>query len=223
MLELNASGQPRPSLPVKRPAPALPSAPAPASAPAWQVKGTPGQNLVLLPGQMHVGSQVASLRTLLGSCVAIVVWHPGRRVGGMCHFLLPQRTRRNGEALDGRYGDEAVEAMVTALRGLRAVPQECTAHLYGGADTMPDGAGVKFSVGERNIEQGWSLIDHYGFSLDGVDVGEDIPRTVNLSLSDGAVEMRRGNGRAPVLAAAAPQALPRATTPAPLASPTRRF
>jgi chemotaxis protein CheD len=55
------------------------------------------------------------------------------------------------------------------------------AHLYGGADTMSGSARLKFNIGERNIEQGWSLIDHYGFQLDGVDVGEDMPRMVALT------------------------------------------
>jgi chemotaxis receptor (MCP) glutamine deamidase CheD len=64
---------------------------------------------------------------------------------------------------------------------------------------MPEGSSLKFNVGERNIEQGWSLIDRYGFMLQGVDVGEDVPRTVTLTLASGTVEMRRGGGKAPPL------------------------
>jgi chemotaxis protein CheD len=181
----------------RRPAPA----PAPVMAPTadghWQVRGGPGQNLVLMPGQMHMGHQVASLRTLLGSCVAITLWHPTRHIGGMCHFLLPQRQRRPGEPTDGRYGDETVAEMVKVLTALGTQPQEYVAHLYGGADTMSGVSAARFNIGERNIEQGWSLIDRYGFQLDGVDVGEDIPRTVALTLATGVVTMRRGTGQAP--------------------------
>ncbi|MFN0186944.1 MAG: chemotaxis protein CheD [Aquabacterium sp.] len=169
----------------------------------WQVTGKPGEHLVLMPGQMHFGTQVASLRTLLGSCVAITLWHPGKRIGGMCHYLLPSRARKPGDALDGRYGDETLEAMIAALKLTRTAPEEYHCHLYGGADTLPEGTTLKFNVGERNIEQGWSLVDKYGFQLQGIDVGEDIPRTVTLTLADGAVDMRRGTGRAPANAAAA--------------------
>lgn len=163
----------------------------------WQLAGEPGQNIVLMPGQMHIGQQVSSVRTLLGSCVAITLWHPARRIGGMCHFLLPSRTRRAGEPADGRYGDEAVEAMVASIKALRTAPEDYVAHLYGGADTMSGVSAAKFNIGERNIEQGWTLIDKYGFRLDGVDVGEDIPRMVALSLANGTVAMRRGTGSAP--------------------------
>jgi chemotaxis protein CheD len=186
-----------PAAPVlRRPPPAAIATP-PSAKGHWQVAGEPGQNLVLMPGQMHVGQHVSSVRTLLGSCVAITLWHPARRIGGMCHFLLPSRTRRAGEPTDGRYGDEAVEAMVATLKTLRTAPEECVAHLYGGADTMSGVSAAKFNIGERNIEQGWTLIDKYGFQLDGVDVGEDIPRMVSLSLGNGSVAMRRGTGSAP--------------------------
>ena len=70
-----------------------------------------------------------SLRTLLGSCIAITIWHPGRRIGGMCHFLLPSRARRPGDALDGRYGDEAMEAMMDLLKLTQTKPSEYAAGL----------------------------------------------------------------------------------------------
>ncbi len=170
---------------------------APTAGPNWEVRARPGESLMLMPGQMHFGGEAASVRTLLGSCVAVTLWHPGKRIGGMCHFLLPARTRRGTEPLEGKYGDEALEAMVARLRLARTDPGEYEAHLYGGADTMPEVSGVKFNIGERNIEQGWTLIDRYGFQLQGVDVGEDVPRTVTLNCADGSVEMRRGTGKAP--------------------------
>lgn len=181
----------------KRPAP--PAGKGHGSA-SWQVSDTPGQIINLMPGQMYFGAHAQHVKTLLGSCVAITLWHPQRRIGGMCHFLLPSRSRAPGEAADGRYGDEAVEAMVAHLLRHGTRPQDYLAHLYGGADTMPEGSNLKFNVGERNIEQSWKLIDQHGFQLDGVDVGEDIPRTVTLTLLTGAVQMSRGKGRAPVTA-----------------------
>jgi chemotaxis protein CheD len=181
--------------------------PHPAPGPHWQVPARAGEHLVLMPGQMHFGHKAASLRTLLGSCVAVTLWHPTRHIGGMCHYLLPTRTRKAGDATDGRYGDEALEAMVQQLRKAHTEPQEYHAHLYGGADTMPEGTHLKFNVGERNIEQGWGLIDRYGFQLQGVDVGEDVPRTVTLTLASGEVQMRRGSGHAPPLQLE-PQAAP---------------
>lgn len=157
------------------------------------VAAVAGQNLSLMPGQWYFGNRPAQLRTLLGSCVAITLWHPQRRLGGMCHFLLPQRNGPATGTPDGRYGHEAVGLLVQTLLHLKTRPEEYVAHLYGGADTMPDQAGVKFNVGERNIEKGWTLIDQHGFQLDGVDVGDHVPRTVTLDMNSGQVQVRRGS------------------------------
>ena len=65
-------------------------------------------------------------------------------------------------------------------------------NLYGGADTQPGSARSELGIGERNIEAGWRLIDQYGFQLEAVDVGENIPRNVAMDLATGEVSMRRG-------------------------------
>lgn len=156
------------------------------------LRDAPTPQLTLLAGQLYHGNKVEHLRTLLGSCVSVVLWNPKQRMGGMCHYLLPGRVRAPGSPRDGRYGDEAMEMLVESIHASGGRPQDYAAHLYGGADTLPAGGGVKFNVGERNIERGWSLIDQYGFNLVNVDVGDRVPRNVALRLSDGQVEMRRG-------------------------------
>jgi len=163
----------------------------------WQLAAKPGEEVFLMPGQPHFGAQAGSLKTLLGSCVAITLWHPVKRLGGMCHFLLPSRNRPAGAALDGHYGDEALQTLLDHIGKARTEPEEYHAHLYGGADTLPEGSNLRFNVGERNIEAGWHFIDRWGFQLQGVDVGEDVPRSVRLVLASGEVEMRRGQGRPP--------------------------
>ena len=161
-------------------------------APIGVARAQRGQDLNLLPGHLYFGSEPAHIRTLLGSCVALTLWSPTRRIGGMCHFLLPSRRRPPGAPLDGRYGDEAVELLLEAVQRAGSQPTEYQTHLYGGADTMPDQAGVKFNIGERNIEQGWSLIERYGFQLLVVDVGDHVPRHVTMDMGTGEVSMRRG-------------------------------
>lgn len=157
-----------------------------------ELHALPGQKLHLLAGQLYFGHHASQVHTLLGSCVAVTLWHPQRHLGGMCHFMLPNRRRPGGIPLDGRYGDEALDMLMHAIERSGTRPQDYEAHLYGGADTMPDKSGVKFNVGERNIEQGWALIDQHGFQLQAIDVGDHVPRTVRLDLRTGSVDMQRG-------------------------------
>jgi chemotaxis protein CheD len=154
-------------------------------------RAQPGSDLLLMPGQLYFGNQPASLRTLLGSCVAITLWHPKRRIGGMCHYLLPDRNEVEAVLRDGRYAAEAVALLVEAIAHVGTRPDEYEAHLYGGADTLPGHLAHKPNIGVRNIEIGWELVDRHGFQLMGVDVGDDVPRTVRMDMRNGEVHMRR--------------------------------
>ena len=50
--------------------------------------------IFLEPGEFQFTTDPdVRLRTLLGSCVALTMWHPKCRYGAMCHFLLPSRGR----------------------------------------------------------------------------------------------------------------------------------
>ena len=155
-------------------------------------KAAPATVVTVLPGQLFFGRDI-KLKTLLGSCIGITLWHPGQRLGGMCHFMLPGRNRPPGAPLDGRYGDEAVAALVSQIAKSGTRTQDYVAHLYGGADTLPDTSRLKTTVGERNIETAWALVEQHGFQLEGVDVGDNVPRSVTLDLATGVVTMSRGN------------------------------
>ncbi len=161
------------------------------AAPA-QRAAPPPQEIMLMPGELFFGTGVPLLRTLLGSCVAVTLWNPRRQVGGMCHYLLPSRTRVPNQPRDGKFGEEAIGMLVDALLRAGTKPPDYEVHLYGGADTMPSLERSMRYVGERNIEIGWKLIDQFGFNLVGVDVGENVPRNVRMSLVTGEVQMSRG-------------------------------
>jgi chemotaxis protein CheD len=111
----------------------------------------------LQPGECVSGDARHVLRTLLGSCVSVMLWHPRGRIGVMSHFLLPERVRTRPAAfveLDPRYGDDAWLRIRELLAHHRMVPRECIAHVAGGGDMFPGrGAhGEGAQVGLRNGE-----------------------------------------------------------------------
>ena len=66
------------------------------------------KEIMLQPGEFFFGQDDTIIRTHLGSCVAITMWHPEQKRGGMCHYMLPSRARSD-DPLDGRYADEAIQ------------------------------------------------------------------------------------------------------------------
>nr|WP_297350954.1 chemotaxis protein CheD [uncultured Caldimonas sp.] len=124
--------------------------------------------VVLQPGQYFVGDARYRMRTVLGSCVSITLWHAAKRVGAMSHFLLPQRTNaHHGGPLDARYGEEALRLMLQRLFVDHGVaPRECEAKVFGGGDMFPlRDQDPGCSVGRRNGEAAHRLLLAHGIPV----------------------------------------------------------
>lgn len=135
------------------------------------------------------------VRTLLGSCVSIVLWHPEKKLGGMCHAVLPTRSQTYGE-LDGNHCPGAIQLFRLELQRTATLAGEYQAYLLGGArmslglrDTQ------KVSVGERNIESCRSLLRAAGFAIRAEHVGLSGPRRAEFNLASGEIEVLHANRR----------------------------
>jgi len=124
-------------------------------------------DLFLQPGEYFVADDGYQLRTMLGSCVSITLWSPYKRIGAMSHFLLPSRGhRKESEPLDARYGDEAMELMLSELRAQGISSNQCQAKIFGGGNMFPDYVqSTAQSVGQRNGEAALSLLNSYGIPI----------------------------------------------------------
>ena len=151
------------------------------------------RDVVLAPGGFHFGTGRERLRTLLGSCVSIVAWHPVRHIGGMCHFMLPTRGigSRQGEP-DGRYADEAMLLFASSLRRLKATPSEFEVKLVGGGSMYVSQPGANLDVAARNVEIARRLCREFGFAVSREDLAGTGHRNVVFELWNGNVWVRNG-------------------------------
>ncbi len=115
--------------------------------------------IFLQPGEHFVGDASHRIRTLLGSCVSITLWHPRHRVGAMSHFLLPSRATASGAGLDGRYGEEAMCMMLRELVSANIEPVECLGKIFGGGNMFPGQTRLDArNVGIKNGETARALL-----------------------------------------------------------------
>lgn len=145
-------------------------------------------DVFLQPGAYCLEGGSTRIRTLLGSCVALVLWHPQRLLGGMCHFLLPGRVRSDGVALDGRYADEAVELLLERIRTAGTRAQAYEARLFGGGcmfDRFDCEVRGGAQVQERNVDAGRALVRRHGFRLKAEHLGGNGHRQVILDVRSG--------------------------------------
>lgn len=152
-------------------------------------------DIFLQPGDLYFGDSETRIRTLLGSCVAITLWHPLLMVGGMCHYLLPEyRLRTVSDHLDGRYANEALLIFMQEIKKLGTHPSEYEVKLFGGGNQFP-GHATQNSLGipEKNVQAGKQLLLQHGFKLKSGDTGGTGHRNVMLDLWSGNVWMQHIN------------------------------
>ncbi len=123
--------------------------------------------IFLQPGEYYVGDATHRVRTLLGSCVSVTLWHREKRYGAMSHFLLATRAAGQGPALDARYGDEALQLMLRELTTAGVPVDECEAKLFGGGNMFPERprADDDTSVGVVNGQAARELLQAKGIRI----------------------------------------------------------
>lgn len=141
----------------------------------------------LNPGEFHFGGGSTRISTLLGSCVSITLWHPRRYIGGMCHYMLTERTRPEGAPLDGRYADEAFALFLEHVAAAGTRPSEYQAKLFGGANMLSDLAGNNIDIGRRNITFAEALLFAHHVALMSEHVGGSGRRKLHFDLWSGDV------------------------------------
>lgn len=145
--------------------------------------------IFLNAGDFHFGAAPLQLETLLGSCVTVTLWQPRRRIGGMCHFLVPSRPRSRADKLDGHFADEAFALFDAAIRKSGSKPEAFQAKLFGGGNMFPN-ARNSLNVGENNIVVARQLLKQRGIPLLAEHAGGAGHRKLIFDLNTGEVQMR---------------------------------
>lgn len=159
----------------------------------------------LQPGDIWFGSGQVRLRTILGSCVAITLWHPQRRIGGMCHFMLPEPLQlqlQRGKP-DGRYATDAMQILLRRMDACGTRPEQFEVKLFGGGRMFPSmdrlASGGVGAVQERNVEMARELAAQHGLQIKAEDLGGSGHRQVLFDIDDGAAWVKHTPLAAPSL------------------------
>jgi len=148
-------------------------------------------DIYLLPGEHAAGGADCRIRTLLGSCVSITLWHPQLRVGAMSHFVLPGASPHPELGLNGRYGDDALALMLQDLQRLGAAAGDCQAKLFGGGAMFEPGR-IPNDVGRKNGEAARSMLLAHGVKVVSESLFDACHRQIIFCVDTGEVWVRQG-------------------------------
>ena len=138
-------------------------------------------------GELMISTDTgAELVTVVGSCVAVTLYDPVLKVGGMVHIVLPS-SRHPHENSDrpSFYADTGIEALITALEKHDADPARLEACVAGGSSTLPD-----TDIGKRNTTAVLSIIEKKLIPLTLVETGGSRGRKMTFALETGQCRVR---------------------------------
>jgi chemotaxis protein CheD len=155
-------------------------------------------NVVIGVADCHVTSDPSTVLVTyaLGSCVAVSIYDPVARVGGMLHLMLPEapadaaRTGKNPYM----FADSGIPMMFREAYEKGALKGRLRVRVAGGAQIM-DEQGV-FNIGKRNCLAMRKIFWKAGVMVHAEETGGNTPRTMLLEMASGRIFLRSPDGSA---------------------------
>jgi len=128
----------------------------------------------------------------LGSCIAVALYDPISRAGGLLHFMLPESKLDRDKAAQNpfMFADTGIPLLLRALETVGGNARRMVVRLAGGARVM-DSQGV-FEIGKRNYLAARRILWKAGVMVRAEAVGGNVSRTTRLELATGRMWVREG-------------------------------
>lgn len=149
-------------------------------------------------GQWTVAAAPAKIRTLLGSCVGVVLYDRAAKLGGLAHIVLPSACG----VIDhpGKYADTAIPALIADFdRRLGGKARSrLIAKLVGGANMFQMEVNLRESsglnIGQRNQEAIEHILTQLTIPIMARDMGGTCGRRLTLDTASGIVTVKVPGG-----------------------------
>jgi chemotaxis protein CheD len=130
----------------------------------------------------------------LGSCIAVAIYDPVARVGGLLHYMLPESAIDPAKAGQNPYmfADTGVPLLFRRSYEKGADKRRLLVYVAGGAQVMDETA--MFNIGKRNYLALRKILWKAGVLIHGESVGGSASRTVRLEVGTGRVWLRGAGG-----------------------------
>lgn len=154
-----------------------------------------GKNIKIIhPGEYYVTGLDEMIGTLLGSCVAVVLWDDEKKIGGMNHFMLPGRISENDIFKDrtARYGITAINELMKSMVDNGALRKNITAKIFGGGHVLEnDLMETSVTIPMDNIRLARVMMEIEDVPIIKSDVGEHYTRKLLFDVHSGKVYLKK--------------------------------
>ncbi|KHD89719.1 MAG: chemotaxis protein CheB [Bdellovibrio sp. ArHS] len=134
----------------------------------------------LFPGKLAAFKEETVISTLLGSCVAVAIYDPSTKIGGLNHYLLPEGLPE--ESRNSRYASFAIPQLIEECVRLGANRGKMQAKIYGGGNVISVSQ-LGDGIGKRNIEIAEQLLREFNIPIVERNVAGESARTIKMNTS----------------------------------------
>lgn len=124
-------------------------------------------------------------KSILGSCIGLVIYHPRLKVGAMAHIVMPDAAGRSGPP--GKFADTAIPHMLHLLRDSGAPMRGLVAKFAGGSNMF--GTGGPMQIGEKNAQAVARGLQVAGIEVYGQDTGGKKGRRITFCCDTGIMAL----------------------------------
>lgn len=141
----------------------------------------------LYPSTLFFSREPHRVSTILGSCVAVCLYDPILRIGGINHYMLPFW---NGQGLASpKYGNIAIERLVENMISLGSKKSNIKAKVFGGGEVI-DASISQFHIGDRNIKLAMEMLEELRIPVIAQSVGGKLGRKIEYCTQTGEVKQK---------------------------------
>jgi chemotaxis protein CheD len=148
-----------------------------------------GSNVYLKPGEVIVSRHPILVSTILGSCIAVTMFSPRKKIGAICHAMFPSNPTGDGNV---QYADSAIHYVFGKMMEYTG-KSDLIVKLFGGARVLVGGEYSEDckAIGEQNISQAQNTLAELGLAIATSDTGGLRGRKLLFSIKTGDVYLRR--------------------------------
>lgn len=136
-------------------------------------------------GEIRISTHSAVLETVVGSCVALCLFDPQEKVGGMNHFLLPYSKENHPEGPLGRFANLGIKELIRRLECSGACRKCLVAKLAGGASILS--ISTHNHIPQENVKAARQILSRLSIPIVSQDCGGSRGRKVVFDTGSGHV------------------------------------
>ncbi|HNX91076.1 MAG TPA: chemotaxis protein CheD [Candidatus Omnitrophota bacterium] len=146
------------------------------------------KDLVVGIADIKVGKSPDSIRTSLGSCIAVCLYDSERKIGGMLHLMLAHVPAdvSDENVKKAKFADTGIPELIRQLNRTYGVkPSDVTAKIFGGAKVLKN---VMHNIGYDNEVAVREILKQNGIRIMVARTGGDKGYNIRFELENGKVK-----------------------------------